>query len=88
MVCFSSVLQGPAVAIPEEVSACALCFKHICISHGSPKQEECFEADMHYGTAAWTLTCSMSWDQALHDLKLSPNMLSFNMVSLDSRSWP
>lgn len=59
MVCFSSVLQGPALAIPEEVSACVLSFKHIRISHGFHKQEECFEADMHYvdmhyGTAAWT----------------------------------
>lgn len=88
MVYFSSVFQGPALAIPEEVSACVLSFKHVCISHGFHKQEECFEADMHHGPATRTLICSTSWDQALHDWKLWLGMLSFYLVSLGSRSDP
>lgn len=66
MVCFSSVLQGPALAIPEEVSACVLSFKHICVSHGFHKQEECFEADYE---ALWD--CSLD-THLQHAVRSSP----------------
>lgn len=65
MVCFCLVLQGPALTIPEEVRACVLTFRHVCDFHAFRKQGKCFKADMcyvdmHYGTAAGTLSCSTS----------------------------